>query len=83
MLPYLTGEKAESPRIEFFYVNDDGQLVALRYEDWKIVFMEQRAKTLQLLGRALRHAPRSEDLQPATRSRSSAPTRTPTRTGTG
>ncbi len=48
MLPYLTGEESKSPRIEFYYVNDDGQLVALRYEDWKIVFMEQRAKTLQL-----------------------------------
>ena len=47
MLPYLTGEKAESPRIEFYYVNDDAELVALRYQDWKIVFMEQRAKTLQ------------------------------------
>jgi arylsulfatase len=48
MLPYLTGEASESPRKEFYYVNDDGQLVALRYEDWKIVFMEQRAQTLQL-----------------------------------
>jgi arylsulfatase A-like enzyme len=48
MLPYLTGETAKSPRIEFYYVSDDGELVALRYEDWKIVFMEQRAKTMQL-----------------------------------
>ena len=43
-LPYLTGEVKESPRKEFFYFNDDGQLVALRYEDWKVVFMEQRSK---------------------------------------
>ncbi|WP_086980846.1 arylsulfatase [Vibrio aphrogenes] len=43
-LPYLTGKATESPRKEFFYFNDDGQLVALRYEDWKVVFMEQRAK---------------------------------------
>jgi arylsulfatase A-like enzyme len=48
MLPYLTGEVDESPRKEFFYVDDDGQLVAMRYEDWKVVFMEQRAKTLKL-----------------------------------
>jgi arylsulfatase len=48
MLPYLTGESAQSPRKEIFYVDDDGQLVAIRYEDWKVVFMEQRAKTLQL-----------------------------------
>jgi arylsulfatase A-like enzyme len=42
-LPYLTGEQPQSPRREFFYFNDDGDLVALRYENWKIVFMEQRA----------------------------------------
>jgi len=42
-LPYLTGQVPQSPRREFFYFNDDGDLVALRYEDWKIVFMEQRA----------------------------------------
>jgi len=46
MLPYFMGEKDESPREEFFYVNDDAELVALRYRDWKVVFMEQRAKTL-------------------------------------
>jgi arylsulfatase len=48
MLPYFTGETDESPRQSFFYINDDGELVALRYGDWKIVFMEQRAKTLAL-----------------------------------
>ncbi len=48
MLPWFTGESSESPRKEFFYVSDDGQLVAVRYEDWKLVFMEQRAKTLAL-----------------------------------
>jgi len=35
--------KSPSPRHEFFYFNDDGSLVALRYEQWKIVFAEQRA----------------------------------------
>ena len=48
MLPYLTGKSEVSPRREFFYVNDDGQLVALRYDDWKLVFMEQRARTMAL-----------------------------------
>jgi len=48
MLPYLTGKSEVSPRDEFFYVDDDGQLVAVRYQDWKVVFMEQRAKTMQL-----------------------------------
>ena len=46
MLPYLKGETKENPRKFFFYIDDDGQLVALRYEDWKLVFMEQRAKQL-------------------------------------
>jgi arylsulfatase len=35
--------KAPSPRKEFFYFNDDGELVALRYNHWKLVFAEQRA----------------------------------------
>ena len=35
--------KAPSPRKEFFYFNDDGSLVGLRYNQWKIVFAEQRA----------------------------------------
>lgn len=34
--------KSPSPRREFFYFNDDGSLVALRYDQWKIVFAEQR-----------------------------------------
>ncbi len=38
----LTGE-GPSPRHEFFYFNDDGSLVALRYDQWKLVFAEQRA----------------------------------------
>lgn len=35
---------APNPRKEFFYFNDDGSLVALRYDKWKIVFAEQRAE---------------------------------------
>lgn len=42
-LPYLTGDSGESARKEFFYFNDDGAVVALRYENWKVVFQEQRA----------------------------------------
>jgi arylsulfatase len=42
MLPLLTGQTAKSPRQEFFYFNDDGELVALRYDNWKMVFSEQR-----------------------------------------
>ena len=36
--------KSPSPRHEFFYFNDDGSLVGLRYDQWKIVFAEQRAE---------------------------------------
>jgi arylsulfatase A-like enzyme len=43
LLPYLTGKEDKSPRGEFFYFNDDGELVAMRYENWKLVFAEQRA----------------------------------------
>ncbi|WP_217362794.1 arylsulfatase [Roseicella sp. DB1501] len=41
-LPLLTGQTQEGPRKEFFYFNDDTQLVAMRYERWKVVFMENR-----------------------------------------
>ena len=37
-----------SPRKEFFYVNDDGQIVALRLDQWKAVFLEQRADGFQI-----------------------------------
>lgn len=43
LVPYLTGQVDKSPRDSFIYVNDDQQVVALRYENWKLVFMEQRA----------------------------------------
>ena len=36
MVPYLTGEVEESPRHEIFYFSDDGDLMALRYNDWKL-----------------------------------------------
>jgi arylsulfatase A-like enzyme len=42
-LPYLTAQQPNSARTEFIYFNDDGDLVALRYGNWKIVFEEQRA----------------------------------------
>ncbi len=47
-LPYLTGEAEKAPREEIFYFSDDGDLTALRYRDWKVIFMEQRVEaTLQ------------------------------------
>jgi arylsulfatase len=42
ILPMLTGETEESPRDEIFYFSDEGDLMALRYGDWKITFLEQK-----------------------------------------
>ncbi len=42
MLPLLTDETDEGPRKEIFYFTDDGDLAALRYQDWKITFLEQK-----------------------------------------
>jgi arylsulfatase len=48
-LPYLTGQSEKSARESFIYMNDDGDIVALRYENWKLVFAEQRQQgTLQI-----------------------------------
>ncbi|MDR3664815.1 MAG: arylsulfatase [Mycobacterium sp.] len=44
LLPYLTGEVETSPRRGFFYFNDDAEMVAMRFENWKIVFAEQRCQ---------------------------------------
>jgi arylsulfatase len=49
LLPYLTGEVDKSPRKGLVYFSDDGDVLALRVDNWKIVFMEQRvAGTLQV-----------------------------------
>jgi arylsulfatase len=49
LLPYLTGEQEKSPRIGLVYFSDDGDVLALRFDNWKVVFMEQRVQgTLQL-----------------------------------
>ena len=49
LLPYLTGEAKESPRKFFMYLSDDGDVLGLRYDNWKMVFMEQRCHgTLQI-----------------------------------
>jgi len=40
-LPYLTGKSDKSARTEFYYFNDDGELVAMRFDNWKIVFAKQ------------------------------------------
>jgi len=51
ILAYLTGREPRSPRREFFYFSDDCDLLGLRYENYKFVFMEQRCPgTLQVWG---------------------------------
>ena len=48
-LPHLTGKQPNGSRHEVFYFTDDGDLSALRYRDWKLIFMEQRSTgTLEL-----------------------------------
>ena len=45
----FTGEEEKGPRQGIIYFSDDGDLVALRYDNWKVVFAEQRvAGTLQV-----------------------------------
>jgi arylsulfatase len=47
-LGLLTG-KEPSARKEYFYFSDDGDLLAVRYDNWKMTFMEQRCRgTLQV-----------------------------------
>jgi arylsulfatase len=48
MIPYLTGQEKKSPRESFFYVSDDGDIMALRHGDWKLVFEEQRANSTRV-----------------------------------
>lgn len=39
---FITGKADQSPRPGFVYFNDDADVVALRYDNWKVVFLEQR-----------------------------------------
>jgi arylsulfatase len=49
LLPYLTGKEESSPRKFFVYLSDDGDVLAVRYDNWKVIFMEQRVRgTMQL-----------------------------------
>ncbi len=48
-LPHLTGEQEKGPREEVYYFSDDGDLTAMRLQDWKFIFMEQRVEgTMQV-----------------------------------
>src|SRR4029077_9700467 len=51
LLPFLTGKEAKSPRDVFFYFSDDGDMMGVRWNNWKISFMEQRCRgTLDIWG---------------------------------
>ncbi|MCB1070556.1 MAG: arylsulfatase, partial [Kiritimatiellae bacterium] len=48
LLDYLSGNVQDSPRREFIYVDDGGHVAAIRYNDWKAVYLENRAEQLQV-----------------------------------
>jgi arylsulfatase len=49
LMPLLTGERKESPRKFFVYISDDGDVLGVRFDNWKVVFMEQRCQgTMQI-----------------------------------
>ena len=82
MLDYLSGKAKESPRNEFWYVNDDGQVVAARWQDWKVVFLENRGEAFGVWREPLSScACRCCSTCGAIRSRRPSITRTPTTTG--
>ena len=68
LLDYLSGKVKDSPRKEFIYVGDDGDVVAIRVGDWKATYLENRAQQLRRVARALRPPAPAAALQPAARS---------------
>jgi arylsulfatase len=48
LLDYLSGKAKQSPRQEFIYVNDGGEVAAIRVGDWKAVYLENRANLFQI-----------------------------------
>ncbi len=55
LLDYLSGKVKESPRNEFIYVGDDGDVMAIRVGDWKAIYLENRAHQLQVWREPLVH----------------------------
>ena len=83
LVPYLTGQVEKSPREAFIYCNDDQQVTGLRFDNWKLVFMEQRAPgTLRIWAEPFTtlRVPKIFNLGPIP---TSAPTSRRTRTTTG
>ena len=67
LLDYLSGRTKELPRKEFWYVNDDGQVVAARYDAWKVVFLENRGLAFGVWREPFTGAPRPAAVQPTSR----------------
>lgn len=61
----LLAGTGEAPRKEFFYWTDDGNLAAVRYDRWKLLFLEQRAKGFNVWSEPLvpRRVPLIEDVR--------------------
>src|SRR5215470_15159606 len=53
LLPLLKGEAKENPRKGFLYWSDDGEMMAIRVNQWKLTFQEQRAKGFDVWGEPL------------------------------
>nr|WP_294528148.1 arylsulfatase [uncultured Rhodopila sp.] len=55
-VPYLTGQAPKGPRESFFYFSDEGDLVGLRYDNWKLAFAVQPAEgTLRVWQQEFEH----------------------------
>ena len=67
MLDYLSGKTKESPRKEFWYVNDDGQIVAARYPGLEGRVPREPRRGVRRLARAVRRAARAAAVQSAPR----------------
>ena len=67
MLPYLSGEVKESPRQSFFYISDDGEIIAIRMQDWKVVLDGTTSEDAAMLVRAVRSLEGAKDIQLAPR----------------
>lgn len=65
LLPYLTGKEAESPRKEFYYFSDDGNLLAMRSMRWKLHFSIQEHRGFEVWSRGFTYlrAPLIIDLE--------------------
>ena len=84
LLPYLTGEAKKSPREGFIYFSDDGDLVALRFDNWKVGLhgaARARARCRSGPSRSSRCGSRSSSTCAPTRSSGPTSPRTPTGTG--